>query len=339
MSPEKKLTGYELTVKLRKTRRRHPLTSTEQALFYELVAICNEVDWENVFVCSNDELCHVLCISENTLNTARMALINAGLIYYASGKSRRQYSSYSFTQKLSSPKTAIKSTTSDFEVVDRHATTIPNPTTSKSEVDAATATATDTGVDAATDAADYIQTETKRETKPNYASIEALAAEGISSNAQSEERKKPPAQKKKEDGTTAVTPHWNVLRDLWIAFYRERHNGTEPTFGAEAGRSMKSILKRLEAHSLKAPDASAGWPQDRAAEVFTHFLKLAYSDEWLSRHFRISNLASHYDTIIQTNSNEQKQSTKTGRRSNPTNVNSGLKRSVFNKLQGLGGDS
>ena len=33
--------GYSLTEKMRKARRRNRLTATEQALFYELVAVCN----------------------------------------------------------------------------------------------------------------------------------------------------------------------------------------------------------------------------------------------------------------------------------------------------------
>ena len=41
--------GYTLTEKMRKARRRFRFTATEQALFYELVAICNGEDWRDVF--------------------------------------------------------------------------------------------------------------------------------------------------------------------------------------------------------------------------------------------------------------------------------------------------
>jgi len=95
------MNGYDLIAKMRKTRRKHPLTATEQALYNELVAMCNEVEWNDVFTCSNYELCNSLAISENTLTNARNRLIQTGLIFYKSGKSKRQFSSYSFTVKFS----------------------------------------------------------------------------------------------------------------------------------------------------------------------------------------------------------------------------------------------
>jgi hypothetical protein len=93
------MNGYELTERLRKVRRKHPLTATEQALYHELVAICNISDWEAVFSCSNHELCSALQITEKTLIKARMALISAGLINHVSGKSRRCLGNYSFNKK------------------------------------------------------------------------------------------------------------------------------------------------------------------------------------------------------------------------------------------------
>lgn len=92
--------GYTLTEKMRKARRRFRFTATEQALFYELVAICNGEDWRDVFDCSNIELCFALNVNERTLVKARESLINAGLIYYKSGKSRRVVSSYSFVREF-----------------------------------------------------------------------------------------------------------------------------------------------------------------------------------------------------------------------------------------------
>lgn len=85
---------------MRKARRRFRFTATEQALFYELVAICNGEDWEDVFDCSNMELCFALNVKEKTLIKARESLINAGLIYYKSGKNKRVISSYSFVKEF-----------------------------------------------------------------------------------------------------------------------------------------------------------------------------------------------------------------------------------------------
>jgi hypothetical protein len=95
------LSGYALVSKLKRTRRKINLTATEQALYHELVDICNESDWSEVFACSNDELRTALCISEPTLIASRLSLINAKLIFYKSGKSKRKFGEYSFLIPLS----------------------------------------------------------------------------------------------------------------------------------------------------------------------------------------------------------------------------------------------
>lgn len=94
------MNGYELTEKLRKTRRRYRLSAATQALYYELVAICNEEGWPDVFKCSNDELFSALQISEKSLIAYRLELIQAGLIFYLSGKSKKKVCSYSFTKNF-----------------------------------------------------------------------------------------------------------------------------------------------------------------------------------------------------------------------------------------------
>lgn len=109
--------GYSLTEKMRKARRRNRLTATEQALFYELVAVCNSEGWEDVFSCSNIELCFSLNIDEKTLIRARLSLINAGLIYYKSGKSKRSVGSYSFSRKFKDEPPGKGKTTGDIPVV------------------------------------------------------------------------------------------------------------------------------------------------------------------------------------------------------------------------------
>lgn len=93
------MNGYSLHAHLRKTRRRYTLNATEQALYYELVAICNEERWASAFNCSNNELANALGgIGEKTLNTARQSLVNAGLIIYKSGKGRRHMGTYTILE-------------------------------------------------------------------------------------------------------------------------------------------------------------------------------------------------------------------------------------------------
>ena len=90
--------GYALMDKMRRARRTFRFTATEQALFYELVAVCNSEDWADVFSCSNSELCYAIDVTERTLMTARNTLVNAGLIYYEKGKSTRSRGKYSFVK-------------------------------------------------------------------------------------------------------------------------------------------------------------------------------------------------------------------------------------------------
>ncbi|SHG34945.1 hypothetical protein SAMN05444483_10994 [Salegentibacter echinorum] len=124
-----KLNGYDLSLKMRKSRRKFALNATDQALFNELVAICNEDGWERYFKCSNWELCNALRISENTLVKSRKQLIKADLIYFKSGKSKREYSTYSF---LTTSKFEV-----DAEVVNPTTPLTPEQFTSNNEVKAA----------------------------------------------------------------------------------------------------------------------------------------------------------------------------------------------------------
>lgn len=90
-----KLNSYSLTAQLRKVRRRTLISATAQALFHELIAICNEEGWAPQFRCSNAELMNAINITEKTLIQARNTLIESGLIIYHSGKSKREFSLYS----------------------------------------------------------------------------------------------------------------------------------------------------------------------------------------------------------------------------------------------------
>jgi len=94
------MNGYDLAEKMRKTRRRHNLSAATQALYYELVAICNEEGWVDEFKCSNDELTAALKISEKSLIQYRLELIQSGLLFYLSGKSKKKVGTYSFKKEF-----------------------------------------------------------------------------------------------------------------------------------------------------------------------------------------------------------------------------------------------
>ncbi|EGN00223.1 hypothetical protein HMPREF1017_00749 [Bacteroides ovatus 3_8_47FAA] len=96
------MNSYQLISKLRKIRDDTYLTTAAQALYYELVSICNEMKWKEVFKKKNSELCSFLNISEKTLIKSRIDLSDAGLLYFQSTKDKRIGCYYSFTTVISS---------------------------------------------------------------------------------------------------------------------------------------------------------------------------------------------------------------------------------------------
>jgi len=201
------MTGYELTAKMRKTRRRHPLTSTEQALFYELVAICNEDEWAESFYVASAELCHALSITENTLNNARLRLIQVGLISYNSGKSKRQFSQYSF------------------ETVSKFDTNIGG----------------DTGGDARTntggDNTKKVRTIINNKTKPKQTQTKKSKSHS--------ETSVPVIEKIEDLLKKSETEIYKELVAIWFDYYRKQFL-IKPTFGPLDGTKLKSIEKKLK---------------------------------------------------------------------------------------------
>ena len=95
------MNSYQLISKLRKVRDDTYLTTAAQALYHELVAICNEMKWKDVFK-KNSDLCSILNMSEKTLIKSRGDLSDAGLLYFQSTKDKRIGCYYSFTTVISS---------------------------------------------------------------------------------------------------------------------------------------------------------------------------------------------------------------------------------------------
>lgn len=81
--------------KMREIRKCYRFTATEQALFYELVAISVREKSETV-CCSNTDLCAYINIGTTTLKRARANLIRSNLIRYTSGNNKRNVGKYSF---------------------------------------------------------------------------------------------------------------------------------------------------------------------------------------------------------------------------------------------------
>jgi hypothetical protein len=91
---------------LKKTRRRFALQASEQALYQELVDICNDENWRTSFQVSNGELTTALNCNEKSLIKWRQSLVNAGLIKYSSGQSKRSFGLYSLVVQTTVKNTA-----------------------------------------------------------------------------------------------------------------------------------------------------------------------------------------------------------------------------------------
>ena len=94
------MNSYQLISKLRKVRGDTYLSTASQALYHELVAICNDMKWKEVFFIRSSLLCANLDISDNTLRKARESLAGAQLIYYKTSKDRRIGCYYSFVKSI-----------------------------------------------------------------------------------------------------------------------------------------------------------------------------------------------------------------------------------------------
>ena len=254
------MTGYDLTAKMRRTRRRQPLNATEQALFYELVALCNEDDWAEDFFVASAELCHNLKISENTLNKARERLIQVGLISYKSGKSKRQYSQYSLL------------------------------TVSKFNTNVGTNQSTNVGTNQSTNVNKNVRTNIKHknQTKPNQTKNSKSHSETDVSVIEKIENLKSEIPKPPED------LFYKKFVSVWFEFYKKQFS-VKPTYGALEGNKIKSILKKLK---LKCEEFQMDWNLESAGESFKQFLEVAITDKWLKENFQLAILDSKFDSII-----------------------------------------
>ena len=95
------MNSYQLISKLRKIRNDTYLTAIDQALYYELISICNEKGWKEVFEARSSVLCTSLNIWDKTLRKSRKILADAGLISFESCRDKRVGCYYSFLTILS----------------------------------------------------------------------------------------------------------------------------------------------------------------------------------------------------------------------------------------------
>ena len=74
----------------------HSFGTSDIALFFALHHFCNQIGWKGQFACSNRQIMNLIQISDKTLISARKRLMDAGLIAFTPGNTKRQKSLYSF---------------------------------------------------------------------------------------------------------------------------------------------------------------------------------------------------------------------------------------------------
>ena len=138
------MNSYQLISKLRKVRDDTYLTTAAQALYHELVAICNDMKWKDVFFVRSNILCGNLDMSDNTLRKSRECLSNAGLIHFRSRKDKRIGCYYSFMKSISDDllSSATSSATSSANIEDESANDSEKEIVNSSEESSATSSAT-----------------------------------------------------------------------------------------------------------------------------------------------------------------------------------------------------
>ena len=138
------MNSYQLISKLRKVRDDTYLTTAAQALYHELVAICNDMKWKDVFFVRSNILCGNLDMSDNTLRKSRECLPNAGLIHFRSSKDKRIGCYYSFMKSISDDllSSATSSATSSANIEDESANDSEKEIVNSSEESSATSSAT-----------------------------------------------------------------------------------------------------------------------------------------------------------------------------------------------------
>ena len=97
-----------------------------------------------------------------------------------------------------------------------------------------------------------------------------------------------------------TTEHWKVIVQTWFEFYKQRHDGNEPTFRGVASKSLKEIC-----HVLRGRVEAKGntWDEKTAVKAVLLFLDKAWSNQWLKNHFTLQHINSQIDIILNTPAN------------------------------------
>lgn len=211
------MNSYQLISKLRKVRDDTYLTTAAQALYHELVAICNDMKWKDVFFVRSNILCGNLDMSDNTLRKSRECLSNAGLIHFQSSKDKRIGCYYSFMKSISDDllSSATSSATSSANIEDESANDsekeIVNSSEESSAISSATSSAKNEDDKNTSSAISSANIEDETQFTPIIDNINIKQEESLAHTHESTPPEKPKRSRKKEgDAKPLVYPFTSI---------------------------------------------------------------------------------------------------------------------------------
>ena len=211
------MNSYQLISKLRKVRDDTYLTTAAQALYHELVAICNDMKWKDVFFVRSNILCGNLDMSDNTLRKSRECLSNAGLIHFRSSKDKRIGCYYSFMKSISDDllSSATSSATSSANIEDESANDsekeIVNSSEESSAISSATSSAKNEDDKNTSSAISSARNEDETQFPPIIDNINIKQEESLAHTHESTPPEKPKRSRKKEgDAKPLVYPFTSI---------------------------------------------------------------------------------------------------------------------------------
>ena len=207
------MNSYQLISKLRKVRDDTYLTTAAQALYHELVAICNDMKWKDVFFVRSNILCGNLDMSDNTLRKSRECLSNAGLIHFRSSKDKRIGCYYSFMKSISddllssATSSAISSANIEDESANDSEKEIVNSSEESSAISSATSSAKNEDDKNTSSAISSANIEDETQFPPIIDNINIKQEESLAHTHESTPPEKPKRSRKKEgDAKPLVYP-------------------------------------------------------------------------------------------------------------------------------------
>lgn len=90
-------------------------------------------------------------------------------------------------------------------------------------------------------------------------------------------------------------PYWQELVNGWFSFHKA-NKLDEPSFEGKDPRTFQQLVRLLKKRAKKKNNQ---WTMEHACGSLNYFLSLSFKEDWLSKHFTLSNLVDQFDAVYQ----------------------------------------